>query len=174
MKKLFVIVLSLLLVGCFALAESIDWANMTDEEVNTVIDNGKAEIERRGLIGNTENITVFDENGVSIIITSFAIDTESWIYQPCLTVDFIITNTSNDDYKIYIDNVAINGWEVEYTGYAEVAAGHKAKDKFLFKLADSDVETEEQLETFEISFFYPKPGTTFDYIYTNPITINIK
>lgn len=174
MKKFLAIILALALVGCVALADGIDWASMTDDEVNSAISSAKAEIERRGLVGDVENKTVFDENGVSIIITSFDFVTDDWSYNPCLTANIKAINTSDDAYEIYIENVAINGWETDHSGYVDIAAGHKEKGDFRFKLEDADVGAMEEIETFEISFYYEKPGNTFEYVHTDPIVINFK
>ncbi len=171
MKKLFALVLALILLYSTAVAEGIDWASMTDEEIYAEIDNAKAELVKRELVGNTENVTIFDESDVTIIITSIGIDTSDWSYKPALVAEFTIINESDNDIEVYIDNVAINGWEVEYIGIADAAAGHKARDSFKFKLEDADVENEDDLETLEIAFRYENPDGTFSYIHTEPFTI---
>ena len=47
MKKLLAIIITLILLCSVALAESIDWASMTDEEITAILEEGKAELERR-------------------------------------------------------------------------------------------------------------------------------
>lgn len=171
MKKLLALLLALLLIGSIALAEAVDFASMTDDDLNALIDSAKAEVERRDLTSNTENVTVFDAQGVTIVITSFEVDDDSWLYKPSLVAQLKAVNTSANDLSIYIDNVAINGWEVGNTGLVDIAAGHKEKDKFEFNLEDADVTTLDELETIEIKFHYQDP-VNGGYLYTDPVTIN--
>ena len=172
MKRLFAILIALLLCSC-ALAEGLDLASMTDDDIYTLIDTAHSEIERRGLLGNTENVTVFDEQGITIVFSSFDVDPDNWLYKPALVAKGKVVNTSGNDMAIYIDNVAINGWEVESMGMVDIQAGHKEKEEFQFKLEDADVTALDELETMELTFHYKDPETG-KYVYTEPVTINFK
>ena len=69
-----------------------------------------------------------------------------------------------------INVAAINGWEVDHTGYIEISAGHKKKDELKFDLAGADVESADQLETLEINFTYTISGL-YTFTDTKPVTI---
>ncbi|MBQ1790533.1 MAG: hypothetical protein II008_10155 [Oscillospiraceae bacterium] len=173
MRKLFALLLVLLLIGGIAIAETVDYTSMTDEDIYQLIDSAKAEIERRGLIGNAENATVFDEQGVTIVITSFEINTDHWMYKPALVVRVTAVNTSNKDMSICVDNAAINGWEVDQEGMIDLAAGHREKAKFVFNLEDAEVTIADELETLEIKFYYYTPESR-DVVYTDPVTVTFQ
>ena len=173
MRKLFALLLVLLLIGGIAMADIVDYTGMTDEDIYQLIDSAKAEIERRDLIGNPENLTVFYEQGVTIVITSFESNTDHWMYKPALVAQIKAVNTSDNDMSICIDNAAINGWEVDHDGMINLSAGHKEKARFEFNLEDADVATADELETLEIKFYYYTPESR-DVVYTDPVTVTFQ
>lgn len=171
MKKIFALALALILLAAAALAE-IDWASMDDATIQAEINNAHSELVKRELVGNTENVTVFDEAGITIVFKTMEVDDEDWAYKPALVVNTTIVSESSKDMEIGIHNAAINGWEVDNTGYYEIAAGHKEKVSLKFKLEDADVTSFDELETLEISFVYDKGD--YNYTHTDPVTIQFK
>lgn len=169
MKKLVALALALVML-CSTAYAAVDWGSMTDDEILAEIDNAKNELVKRELTGNTDNITVVNEAGVTIVFKSYEIDKSSWWFSPALLVKYTIVNQSEDDYEMFVDNIAINGWEVESSGYCAAAAGHKAKGELMFDLEAAEVSDLDELETIEISFHYQVPNE-FKYNYTEPITI---
>lgn len=169
MKKLFslLLIFSLLFSNAYA---AVDWASMTADEIFAEIDNAKAELLKRELIGNTDNYTVFDEADVTIVFKGYTITTDYWLYETTLVIDFTIVNQSENDYEIFIDNAAINGWEVDNMGYCSAAAGHKAKGQLWFDLEDAEITTQDELETLEISFRYELPDQR-KYAHTESVTL---
>lgn len=166
MKKLAAIILIALLI--IPTAYAIEWKDMTDEEIIAEINKAKAELLIRGLIGVDGNITVVDESGITIVITSLSLDTSYWAYNPALFIDYIIVNESDDDHDCYIDNLAINGWEVDTVGYCSAAAGHKAKGTIKVDAKSADIAVFDDIEALEISFIYEDKN---GYKHTPPVTV---
>ena len=75
MKKVFVLVLSLVLLCGVALGEGIDWAGMTDDQLQAALDAGQAElISRRkanqadGAVLITDGAVLHDAEGVTVTV----------------------------------------------------------------------------------------------------------
>ena len=173
MKSRYLVSLFLALVIALfpcAFAE-IDWSSMDDATIQAEINNAHAELVKRELVGNTDNIVLFDEYGVTIVVKSYE-QHDGGIYNHGLRFNVNVVNESSEKMKIYLENVAINGWEVNYTGLIDIDAGHKEKDRIEFKLDDADIETVEEIETMEISFYYQDADKK--YIHTDPVIINFK
>jgi hypothetical protein len=169
MKRIFALILTLLLCGA-ALAE-IDYTELTLDELNSVIDHARAEIERRGLTDDPENTLVFDSAGVTITITGVDVDARHWSYSPALVVHTTIVSSLDFGIEGYIDRAVINGWEVGATGHIDIAAGHKKKQDFYFDLAAAEVETYDQIESLELSFCYALADVGH-FTVTKPVTVH--
>lgn len=173
MKSRYLVSLLLALVIAllpFAIAE-VDWSSMDDATIQAEIDNAHAELLKRELVGNTDNIVLFDEYGITIVVKSYE-QHDGGIYDHGARFNITVVSESQEDVKIYVDNVAINGWEVDYSGVIDIAAGHKEKDRIEFKLDDADIESIDEMETMEISFYYQDAEKK--YIHTEPVIINFK
>ena len=67
MKKLLAVVLTLILCAV-ALAEGIDWASMTDEEITAIVEAGQAELKSRASAEQTEgNTYIYSDIEVTIV-----------------------------------------------------------------------------------------------------------
>lgn len=69
MKKLLAVVLVLMLFAV-ALAEGIDWASMTDEEITAIVEAGQAELKSRASAEQTEGNT-YQYSDVEVTILGF-------------------------------------------------------------------------------------------------------
>ena len=56
-------------------------------------------------------------------------------------------------------------------GYAEAAAGHKAKGQFTLDMQGAEITTYEELESLDVSFHYQIPNS-YDYAYTDTVTVD--
>lgn len=171
---------------CSAALAAVDWASMDTETIEAEIKNAQAELKKREPETQSEDTdpdiadddedpnkrtgkaVLLDAEGVKITATSFEV-TDHWMYGTALVVSYIAENNSDADFRGSFDKTVINGWEVENTGYVDVAAGNKNKDTLVLKMADADVSSLAEIEKVSFTFSYysdkqkkfikPKPKT---------------
>lgn len=177
MKKMIIaLIVALFVITPYVNAETIDYSiikAMTDEDIESLIIFAQSELYVRNLVGDNENVTVLNENGLSIILTTYSVDNDSWFFDPGLVIDCIIVNTSENDYEASVPKAAINGWEVETLAYFEVTSGHKAKDSITLDMEGADISSHDEIETIELWFSYGKPDE-FKRTEVGPITLRFK
>lgn len=167
MKKLCALILALLLIGSIALAETIDFTSITDDELNALISGAQAELKNRG--GGDETEYWYNENGITIYPAGVTKYTEIGnMYQYAIVVE----NNSDTTINVSCDCV-VNGWSVMASGVREVAAGQTKKDFVSMMAKDAGVESEDDVETFDITCkIYGDDYKTIAEF--GPITINLK
>lgn len=165
MKRLFVMILALLLIGSFALAETVDFASMTDDELNALISGAQAELKSRK--GGDEYW--YNEGGITIYPAGVTKYTQIGnMYQYALVVE----NNTDKTINISCDCV-VNGWSVVASGILDVAPGQTKKDFVAMMSKDAGVESEDDVETFDISIkIYGDDYKTIAEF--GPITVNPK
>jgi len=174
MKKLLAIILSVMLIGGVAMAESIDWASMSDDAIREEIRRANEELDKRG--GNAESSGI---EGTEILHTDDVIMTiqsyeEGTCYDdtPALVLNVTIVNSSERKYE-FTPHATINGWEVDCSGYFSVDASHKGKDSMRLRLEDADISSVSDVETVEVYLVYPDENYEH-YTETEPVVINFK
>lgn len=174
MKKLMTILLTVFLLCTTAYAEGIDWASMTDEEIQAIIDAGQEELHsRKGSEGESDADTkiILDYDGLTVTVTDIHVESD-WMYTDgALVVDVVIDNGSNRNYGANGTTVSINGWQVDSLAYFEVKAGKKMKDSFKFNLADAEISTLEEVESIE--FVFTVFDDDYNYIEQEPTRIDL-
>lgn len=169
MNRVILLAVVLLLSVVFAAAAEPDYVNMTDEELQDMVNRASAELEQRTTAAGPENTVIFDALGTTITVTGVEVK-KTWNYNTGLILHTTIVSASDYSIEGIIINSAVNGWEVDHTGIIEISAGHKEKADFSFDLEGAEIETLEQVETLELSFSYTIAGR---YVYTDtkPVTI---
>ncbi len=130
-----------------------------------------------GSDGNTENskeaVTVaeqvlYDANNVKITATGLSED-DSW-FGTSLTL--LIENNSDQSLTIQARDANVNGYMVNTSMSANVAAGMKANDSLIFETSGLEECGIEQIATMEFSFTMLN-GDTFETVFeSDPITVN--
>ena len=144
MKKLFALLLALLLIGSVALAETIDFASMTDEELNTLIAGAQAELKSRS--GGEEYW--YNDGGI-VVYPAGASKFDNIMN----TVDYAIAVENGSDKTINVScEFVVNGWEATTLGVIDdVAPGKSKKDFASIFVKDFGVTSLEDVETLEVS-----------------------
>ena len=137
MKKLLIVLLVLTVFCSSAFAADLDWANMTDDEINAIIAAGQAELASRspapadGALHMTEGTVLVDQGGILVTLTG-NIETMGTMMQ----LEVIIENNSSEPIYLNVTGSTINGWEVFGVGVADIGAGKKKKKRGLHRSGD--------------------------------------
>lgn len=165
MKKLFVLLLALLLIGSFALAETVDFASMTDDELNALIAGAQAELSSR----KSGDEYWYNEGGITIYPAG---RTKYTAIGNIYGYGIVVENNSDKTINVSCDCV-VNGWSVMASGVQGVAPGQTKKDFVSMMAKDAGVESEEDVETFDITCkIYGEDYKTIAEF--GPITVNPK
>lgn len=158
MKKLFLFVLVLALLCASAVAEGIDWASMTDEELTAAIEAAQAELNSRKPVDDSgESIVIkdgtvlFDYEGVTVVVDG---DPELTDYGDLQIIKFnaITTNDTDDAMSVNIYDCSVNGWAVSGFGAGEVPAHKKSRDEWEIFATDAAPHSLEDVEECLMSF----------------------
>lgn len=169
MKKLFSILIALILIGGVAMAESIDYASMTDEELHTVIDLARNELARRELtIG--DNTLILDAEGIQVYTTG-NITYDGYR----LKLEVIAVNNSKAELTINTEKASVNGWSISNApGLHGTSAGKKQKGYFDFYITPDLLPDAESVEDIEFVLSFLDKDNGYKTFYTSdPITIHI-
>lgn len=182
MKRLLILTLALalaLLLCTCALAEGLDFASMTDEELNDALAAIQAELSARNGADteqpestSQENPVILDYDGLTVTVKDIHVDSD-WLYgDASLFVDVVESNESDKKLGANASTVSINGWQVDGSAYFEIEAGKKAKDTFKFKMSDADISTLD--EVVEVEFVFTVFDDNFNFYNQDPVSIHLK
>jgi len=153
MKKILALVMVLVCIFCwgFASAEGLDFASMSDEQLQAIIDGAKAELSSRNG-GAVADGVLIDQDGVKVYLTG---EYEVWGYDSFyLSLEAIIENNSDRGISVDFMSASINGWEVYGSGIYDTGSGKKQKGVFEFNLSDAGISTYEEVEEIEMNFYF--------------------
>lgn len=173
MKRIFALCLALLLfiaIPCEAFAELPDFAAMSDEELQELVNAARNELARRGLAAE-EGTVIYDEDGIQIYLTGKQY-VEDYGDSSTLYVEVVIINDSDKDIGIMMESSTINGWEIYGWGTDDISAGKKKKAEFEFNASDADVFAIEEVEDIEMQMNIYDSETYETIKKLDPITIN--
>lgn len=145
MKKLLSILIALILIGGVAMAENIDYASMTDEELRTVIDTARIELAKRE---QADNPVLFESFGITCYMTGEMRLTDSGF----LYVEVVCVNESDVAISFTNNESTVNGWQSFVNGIGTVSAGAKAKGEIQFNVKSAGITSLDELEDFTVSF----------------------
>lgn len=166
MKRLFVMILALLLIGSFALAETVDFASMTDDELNALIAGAQAELKNRK--GGDDEYW-YNEGGI-VVYPAGAAKFDDFMK----TVEYAIAVENGSDEIINVScEFIVNGWDVTTLGVIDdVAPGKSKKDFASLFTKDIGVASLDDIETLEVTFeIYNDDYDTIAEV--GPITANL-
>lgn len=148
MKKFLAFVLAMLLVFP-ALADQLDYSNMSGDELHDVMNSVRNELVKRELL-NDEKVLLFQQDGVSVYLTGeFDITWNNEIEIKAITI-----NDSNSKLSIHPEDltISVNGWDVRATCDLEAKPGQKKKGSLSFSPEDAEIKTADEIQ--EIIFYF--------------------
>lgn len=149
-------ILALLVVGILVLSVSIacasDYSSLSDEELTSQYNAIRNEIVARGLKAEKKTV-ILEQAGVQIYISGEPSITKTWNDKHYLVIPVVIINDSGKSIAVIPEEASVNGWKADGDlSDRNVPAGKKAKAELQFLLDDTDVETVEDFEEFELWF----------------------
>lgn len=150
MKKLLVILLAMCLMWGTCLAEGMNFAEMTDEQLHGILDAVRNELAQREL-AIAENTVLVEQDGVTVYLTGkydLWGDPETGLY---MGLQAIVVNESEYNVAVTVESASINGWVVYSGGIGESAAGKKQKSTIDFDLTAAEVTSYEEIEDIEMN-----------------------
>lgn len=171
MKRFFAFLVSMIFVFSVAFAD-FDISEMSDEELYSLINNARLELIRR----NNKNQCFVDDSYVKIVKTgsgNLISYTSAGRVDNCFLLGIAISNVSDTPYELYIDSVAINGWEAKVYDRSSGVIRSKMNKKYHFELMYSDAYLENYKEMTDIivCFSLKNNGKTIEN-YTINFTFN--
>ncbi len=149
MKRMFSLILAILLLVPCAFAEGIDYSSMSADELREVIVQARAALAEKEAPFN-DKCVVYDENDVRVTLTGIREeDSTGWVY-----FDITVVNKSKNDYTITFDDLYINGWQIKLGSFSvqEVMAGKNAKGHLTFLKLSEEAEVTKIEEIQDFSF----------------------
>lgn len=151
MKRIFALILALLLIGSAAFAAVPDISGCSDDELRQLIDLARNRLYVNALSVEKDAVLV-EQDGIKLYLTgeymtSFS---KSWGF---LYVNCVIVNNNAFEAKVGIENCSINGWDAYGDGTSSCAAGKKKKVELTFSLYDADISSLDDLEDITFNFY---------------------
>lgn len=157
MKNVFLVVLAFVLLCGVALGEGIDWASMTDDQLQAALAAGQAELISRkkatqsdGAVLIADGAVLLDAEGVTVTVEGDPWFSDSgdrqYIYFNTVTV-----NNSDQDMSISFDDCSVNDWACDGYGPTSVPAGKKARDESYIYVTDARISSFDEIYEFSMS-----------------------
>lgn len=146
MKRVFVLVLVLMLCAGALADTSIDWKSMSDEEISAIIEAGQAELKSRVAVSDsafvvTSGTVLINTNGITVTVSD-----EPRIFVDSVCFDVVIENHSEYEARIIINDVKVDGWEEHGVCGGSVGPGMKARETCLIDLSGPQIKTVEEIK----------------------------
>ena len=164
MKKVFVLVLSLiLLVSLFpvaAFAAFADFASLSDDELMAELNQIRAELVKRAEIKEGKQVLA-EVDGLTVMLKGEPEWNKSYNGTHCITLTVTVVNSSEKAMAIRTDDCYVNGWKVRTSFNSQLEAGTKTKDIiYIYSVdEDADLESLEDLEDIKFIFLTFDPST---------------
>ncbi len=137
-----------LLVGN-ALAENMDYANMSDEELHQIISLASEELSRRA--DKDKKTILIDQDGILLYLTGQYTIEHTLLGQTILTLNTIMENNSAKNISIGHYMSSINDWDVDFSSIdINASPGHKIKGSISFDLDDANISMYEEIKMIEL------------------------
>ena len=168
MKKLFALVITMVMImstAAFAASETIDLAEMTQEELTDLINRARTEMRK---FANESGSVIFDDKGIVMKYSGVDFGFMG------LEIKLIIENNSGNEVLIQTDKMYINGWEIQSFFGAEVESGKKNKKSITILNAEEEAEVSSiaDLESAEFIIKIIDPKSYKTLYESDKITIN--
>ena len=142
MKKLFVIMLAVLLLFSAACAE--DFSGMTDEELYNYINLARTELLSRKA-KTDEKVYVVNDDNIEIYLTG-----KKKMDYDGFKLEIVFINKTDKDLGAHFTHTVVNGWETSSSTFINlIGAGKKIKDEIEINLEDADLSDYKEIEDME-------------------------
>ena len=171
MKNLFSLLLIFcLLVSASAMAESLDYAGMTDEQLHEIINLARNELAKRELVLSGETL-ILDAENVQVYTTG-VVTYDGYRVK----LEVIVVNGSSMETRIDTEKASVNGWTISNApGLRATGAGKKQKGYFDFYITPDLLPDVSALEDIEFVLELSDAENGYKNFYTSsPITIHIE
>lgn len=170
MKRFICLFVVICMAATWAIADDLDYASMTDDQLAAVISAARSELLKRDMVAK-ENLKLFEQDGISLYLTG-GYEVKEWGEgKHVLELEGIVINDTDQMIDVRIDNVAVNGWEVYGGIIQKVGAGNKKKDTFEIRIYDADIHSFDEITDIQFVFRTTK-SEGFDKIFAlDPITV---
>ena len=165
MKKLLSMLLaSAMLVAIPCQGADIDYASMSDADLQATADKARAELYRRHVEEGAGDLVLCDAEGVQVALTGDAHLGSGGYFR----MDATFVNNSDKTISVYSDKGYLNGWEVYCSlDTSKLAPGKKARGELVFLLEDAGISTVEEIEDITL-VFHITDTATYDYMWNSP------
>ncbi len=164
----------ILMMLCGAcVAEGIDYASLSDDELHLVISKARNELAKRELNAEKDAV-LFEQDGVTVYLTgkdSFEEDKYDLEYAP-LKIGVILINDSDRNIGVNLKNPAVNGWDVSSSLAPSVSANKKAKGVIELNVFDAEITSLDDLEELEVSFELYDTDSYDTFAEVGPVTLH--
>lgn len=117
--------------------------------IDTSDDITTAESEAPAVEDPTVDQVLFDQNGIKITCNGYDMGDE-WDFGPSLK--FMVENSTDKNITVQVRDCSINGFMIDPTCSADVAAGKKANDDMTWFASEFEENEIEEIETIEFFF----------------------
>lgn len=151
MRKIFGIILAVLLLCSSAFAEGLDYSSLSTTELQGIITAARNELLRRTALSDGKLFIIDEADDLQIYLTGKG-KTNLWDEYD---LEIVVINNSSRAISIAFDNIVVNGWEtnpISSDMVHDIGAGKKKKDSLPIALDDADLYSLSKVEEVEISF----------------------
>lgn len=153
MKRLMAFLMcTLMILSMCVMAEEIDYAGMSDDELTAMIEQASEELASRHKDDDGDAVhfpgVILDEPEYKLTVN----DVSGCLVEGYFLVTLDVTAENNSEYDIEIDLCidSVNEWDLEWcTGSIRVSNGKKAKGEMWLLFLDIDLESFDDIENFE-------------------------
>lgn len=170
MKRLLAISITLILFAYGAFAESIDYSNMSDEDLHSMIDTARNELTKRELVAGEKTVLV-DQDGVQLYLTG-DIDFRESSDSKYTEIGVVLINDSDRKISISIEDLYVNGWSIFAMCGASAESGKKDKATIDMSLDEAEINNFQDIEEMEFTVRV-YDGESYDDLFTvGPMTVH--
>ena len=167
MKRLIAIVIIFLLSVSCAIAEDIDWASLSDEDIEAIIAAAHKELNDRHETTD-ETIVAYDQDGHKLTLSNMR-EGNYINYDLSVVFDAVYENNSDGSNELSINGSYVNGWDTGALSSPDTTPGHKQKMDIVIGLDDTDVASIDEIERIELVFGYMDED--YDFTEFEPVVI---
>ena len=169
MKKLFVIILSVLIfLNIFPLCASAeDYSDKSTDELQAMYDSIRCELLSRNLREENKQL-LFDESDIQIYVDGeFSVDTR---IEAMLCLPVIIINNSDKYILVQLRDASVNGWVCDTYFSSRLDAGKKIKDTIKIGVESAGINSLDDFEELTFSLYVTDYGNREEIKTTDRIT----
>ncbi len=145
MKKIFALILALILSCSVAFAAVPDISGCTDEELRQLIDLARNRLYVNALKVEKDAVLV-DQDGILLYMTGEYIFDYMGPDFCLLRINGVLVNNNSFKAGVYFENCSANGWEIHGPGVVSAQPGKKTKCELTFDFSEAELYQLEGLE----------------------------